>query len=139
MKAVQNMSSKEFLLPSNRKFGVTMGLIAIFLGGILFFQDFQLIGFSSLSVGFLLILVALRKAEVLSPLNRCWMRFGELLGKVVSPIVLSFIFFSIFVPVSLFFKLFGRDELKLRRVPSTSYWVEKKERAHTPKSFRRQF
>ena len=116
-----------------------MGLIAIFLGGILFFQDFQLIGFSSLSVGFLLSLVAATKAELLSPLNHTWMKLGELLGQVVSPIVLSFIFFSIFVPVSLFFKLIGRDELKLRRVPSTSYWVEKKERAHAPKSFRRQF
>ena len=133
------MSIDGVLLPSNRKFGVTIGLIAIFLGGIFFFQGSQLIGYSSLSVGFLLILIALKKSEILSPLNRYWMRFGELLGKVVSPIVLSFIFFSIFVPVSLFFKLIGRDELKLRRVPSTSYWVEKKERAHAPKSFRRQF
>jgi hypothetical protein len=133
------MSIDGVLLPSNRKFGVTIGLIAIFLGGVFFFQGFQLIGYPSLSIGFLLILIALKKAEILSPLNRCWMRFGELLGKVVSPIVLSFIFFSIFVPVSLFFKLIGRDELKLRRVPSTSYWVEKRERAHAPKSFRRQF
>jgi hypothetical protein len=133
------MSIDGVLLPSNRKFGVTIGLIAIFLGGVFFFQGFQLIGYSSLSVGFLLTLIGLTKAEILSPLNRCWMRFGELLGKVVSPIVLSFTFFSIFVPVSLFFKLIGRDELKLRRVPSTSYWVEKKERAHAPKSFKRQF
>jgi len=133
------MSIDGVLLPSNRKFGVTIGLIAIFLGGVFFFQGSQLIGYSSLSVGFLLILIALKKAEILSPLNRFWMRFGELLGKVVSPIVLSFIFFSIFVPVSLFFKLIGRDELKLRRALSTSYWVEKKERAHAPKSFRRQF
>jgi hypothetical protein len=112
---VQNMSIDGVLLPSNRKFGVTIGFIAIFLGGVFFFQGFQLIGYPSLSIGFLLILIALKKAEILSPLNRCWMRFGELLGKVVSPIVLSFIFFSIFVPVSLFFKLIGRDELKLRR------------------------
>ena len=133
------MPNHNVLLPSNRKFGLTMGLVAIFLGMAFFFQDLQLIGYSSLSVGFLLILVALKKAEALFPLNRAWMRFGELLGKVVSPILLSFIFFSIFVPVSLFFKLIGRDELKLRLVPSTSYWVEKKERAHAPKSFRRQF
>ena len=133
------MSIDGVLLPSNRKFGVTLGTIAIFLGGVFFFQGFQLIGYSSLSIGFFLTLIGLKKAEILSPLNRCWMRFGELLGKVVSPIVLSFIFFSIFVPVSLFFKLIGRDELKLRRVPLTSYWVEKKERAHAPKSFRRQF
>ena len=133
------MSSNEVLLPSNRKFGVTMGLVAITLGAGVFFQDFQLIGYSSLAVGFVLILFALKKSEVLSPLNRAWMRFGESLGKVVSPILLSLIFFSIFVPVSLFFKLIGRDELKLRRVSSTSYWVERTERIHSPKSFRRQF
>ena len=133
------MSSNKVLLPSNRKFGVTMGLIAIFLGAGFFVQDFRLLGYFLFSIGFMLSVVALRKAEVLSPLNRAWMRFGEMLGKVVSPILLSLLFFSIFVPVSLLFKLIGRDELKLRRVPSTSYWVEKKERVHVPRSFRRQF
>jgi len=133
------MSNDNILLPSNRKFGIVMGFVAISIGGFVVFHQLQLIGYVFLLVGFLLILGALKNSEWLSPLNRAWMRLGELLGKVVSPILLGLIFFSIFVPVSLFFKLIGRDELKLRRVPSTSYWVEKKERAHAPKSFRRQF
>ena len=133
------MSNDNILLPSNRKFGIVMGFVAISIGGFVVFHQLQLIGYVFLLVGFLLILGALKNSEWLSPLNRAWMRLGELLGKVVSPIILSLIFFSIFVPVSLFFKLIGRDELKLRRVPSTSYWVEKKERTHAPKSFRRQF
>jgi hypothetical protein len=133
------MSNDNILLPSNRKFGIVMGFVAISIGGFFVFHQPQLIGYVLLLVGFLLILGALKNSEWLSPLNRAWMRFGELLGKVVSPIILSLIFFSIFVPISLFFKLIGRDELKLRRVPSTSYWVEKKERAHASKSFKRQF
>jgi hypothetical protein len=133
------MSNDNILLPSNRKFGIVMGFVAISIGGFFVFHQPQLIGYVLLLVGFLLILGALKNSEWLSPLNRAWMRFGELLGKVVSPIILSLIFFSIFVPISLFFKLIGRDELKLRRVPSTSYWVEKKERAHAAKSFTRQF
>ena len=133
------MSNDNILLPSNRKFGIVMGFVAISIGGFVVFHQLQLIGYVFLLVGFLLILGALKNSEWLSPLNRAWMRLGELLGKVVSPILLGLLFFSIFVPVSLFFKLIGRDELKLRRVPSTSYWVEKKERAHALKSFRRQF
>ncbi|MGA0129611.1 MAG: hypothetical protein ACO3I1_10040 [Burkholderiales bacterium] len=133
------MSNDNILLPSNKKFGIVMGFVAISFGGFVVFHQIRLIGYVLLLVGFLLIFGALKNSEWLSPLNRAWMRFGELLGKVVSPILLSLIFFSIFFPVSLFFKLIGRDELKLRRVPLTSYWVEKKERAHAPKSFRRQF
>ena len=133
------MSNDNILLPSNRKFGIVMGFVAISIGGFVVFHQLQLIGYVLLLVGFLLILGALKNSEWLSPFNRAWMRFGELLGKVVSPILLSLIFFSIFVPVSLFFKLIGRDELKLRRTPSTSYWVERKEKAHAPESFRRQF
>jgi hypothetical protein len=133
------MSNDNILLPSNRKFGIVMGFVAISFGGFVVFHQLQLIGYVLLLVGFLLILGALKNSEWLSPLNRAWMKFGEFLGKVVSPILLSLIFFSIFVPVSLFFKLIGRDELKLRRVPSTSYWVEKKKRAHGAKSFTRQF
>ena len=133
------MSNDNILLPSNRKFGIVMGFVAISIGGFFVFHQPQLIGYVLLLVGFLLILGALKNSEWLSPLNRAWMRFGELLGKVVSPIILSLIFFSIFVPISLFFKLIGRDELKLRRVPSTSYWVEKKKMAHAAKSFTRQF
>jgi hypothetical protein len=133
------MSNDNILLPSNRKFGIVMGFVAISIGGFFVFHQPQLIGYVLLLVGFLLILGALKNSEWLSPLNRAWMRFGELVGKVVSPIILSLIFFSIFVPMSLFFKLIGRDELKLRRVPSTSYWVEKKKRAHVAKSFTRQF
>ncbi len=116
-----------------------MGFVVISIGGFFVFHQPQLIGYILLLLGFLLILGALKNSEWLSPLNRAWTRFGELLGKVVSPIILSLIFFSIFVPMSLFFKLIGRDELKLRRVPSTSYWVEKKKRAHAAKSFTRQF
>ena len=80
-------------------------------------------------------------AKVLHPLNVAWMWFGGVLHRIVSPIVLGIIFFGVFTPVALIFKLRGRDALN-RRFESlqSSYWLHR-----TPpgpdaeRSFPRQF
>ena len=64
---------------------------------------------------------------------------GLALGKVVSPIVLGIIFFGLLTPISLIAKLMGRDELKLKRSNTTSYWVEPIGANSDAESFKNQF
>ena len=73
----------------------------------------------------------------LAPLNRAWFALSLFLGKVVSPIVLSIIFFILIVPVAVTTRLFGRDTLLLKKRQVLSYWVDKE--SIEPESFKNQF
>ena len=78
--------------------------------------------------------------QVLAPLNRLWFRFGELLHRIVSPIALGVIFFGVITPYALVMRLFGRDELLLRKGSARpSYWVRREPPGPPPESFRNQF
>ena len=84
-------------------------------------------------------LVTLVNAKLLLPLNKLWMRFGLLLGMIVSPIVFGVIFFGLFTPISLLMTLFGRDELRLKLKSRDSHWKSKEMTASQSDSFKRQF
>jgi len=78
--------------------------------------------------------------RVLAPLNRLWFRFGELLHRIVSPIALGVIFFGVITPYAMVMRLFGRDELLLRKGSAReSYWVRREPPGPPPDSFRNQF
>ena len=83
-------------------------------------------------------LVTFFKAEILKPLNRLWMSFGLVIGMIVSPIVMGVIFFMIFTPIGILFRLFGRDELLLQFKTKPSYWTKRNNDLQS-NSFRRQF
>jgi len=109
-------------IPSNRKFGFFFTFI--FLIFFLYFlnnkSEYLSITFLILAIIFFIITII--KAELLLPLNKIWMKFGLFLGLIISPIVLGLIFFTIFTPISIILKLFGRDELHLKITSKKSYW-----------------
>lgn len=84
--------------------------------------------------------ITLWHADWLAPLNRAWMRLGEMLGQVVNPVVLGLIFFVVFTPLGLLLRLGGRDVLARRREPQrASYWVERQPPGPAPESFRNMY
>ena len=86
------------------------------------------------------VLVGFVAPKILRPLNWLWFQLGQLLGKIVSPIVLGAIFFLLLTPVSLVTRLFGRDELRIKRKASqTSYWLDRAPPGPAPESFKNQF
>ena len=66
------------------------------------------------------------------------MRFGLLLGMIVSPIVLGIIFFGLFTPIAMLMRMSGRDELKLKFIQKASHWILRKEPIKA-ESFKHQF
>ena len=87
----------------------------------------------------LAIAVTIGYPRALRPLNEGWQRLGRLLGLVVSPIVLSVIFFALVTPLAVILRLIGRDELILRRRPTSSYWIERNPRSLPGDSFKQPF
>jgi len=131
------MSNKSTNTVSNQKFGWLFS--AIFALCFVYFQLKHSLGWAIISE-FLAILFALLTTflpTALAPLNKAWFALSLFLGKVVSPIILSIIFFILIVPVALITRLFGRDALLLKKRRVSSYWVDKE--PIEPDSFKNQF
>ena len=74
----------------------------------------------------ILLIITITNAKVLLPLNKLWMKFGILLGMIISPIIMGIIFFGIFTPIAFLMRLSGRDELRLRFKKKKTYWIDRK-------------
>ena len=68
-----------------------------------------------------------------------WMKLGFLLGKIISPIVMSILFFLLITPVALITKIFGRDELLLKKKNDLSYWKKRDKKSLSTNNFEKQF
>ncbi len=127
-------------LPSNKKFGLLFS--GIFLAFTLYayvkHEATILIGLLFLASAFFLV-SSFFFQNLLGPLNKAWFLLGIGLGKVVSPIVLGIIFFGLITPIALLAKLTGRDELKLKRPKTNSYWAEPVGSNSDADSFKNQF
>jgi len=84
--------------------------------------------------------VAVAAPDLLRPLNRAWLRFGELLQRVTNPLILGIIFFGVITPTGLIFRLMRRDLLRLKAVPGAdSYWIPREPPGPEPESMRQPF
>ena len=75
-------------------------------------------------------------SKFLTPLKRGWIKLGEILGKVVAPIIMGFIYFIIITPIGILMRLFGKDLLNIKFNKNKSYWIK---RAKDINTMKRQF
>lgn len=68
------------------------------------------------------IVSALRPA-LLRPFNIAWYKFGLLLNRIVSPIVLGLLFYLVVTPMGLAVRLSGKNLLQRRKPDTLSYWL----------------
>ena len=81
-----------------------------------------------MAVALIFIALALVRPAVLAPLNKLWFRFGLLLGKIVTPIVMSLVFFLTVLPTGIIMRLLGRDLLNRKMDRSApTYWVKRED------------
>jgi hypothetical protein len=127
-------------LPSNRDFGVLFaGLFALLSAYLAYHGADALSIYSWLVASVIVGLTAIIVPGMLTPFNKAWMKLGNLMGKVVSPFVLGTIFFLLISPTALLTRLFGRDELRLKRSNYNTYWIERTPPGPTGESFKNQF
>ena len=107
--------------------------------GYLFCVVFFLIGFYPilnnetfnlyfLIIGLLFGILGYLNSKILFPFKKAWIKFGEILGKVISPIILFIIYFIVIYATKLFLTLFKKDILRLNfNNDSNTYWIQKKD------------
>ena len=102
-------------LPSNRKFGLFFSFIFL-ITSVYFYSNQYITIFILFSFLFILtIIFTILSPNKLLPLNKIWMKFGFIIGMLISPIILGIIFFLLISPVAIITRIFGRDELFLKR------------------------
>ena len=111
-------------LPTNRNFGIVFFVFFLLISLWLFINNKTLV-YWPLIISIVFLILGLLNAKILTPLNKAWIKFGEILGSIISPLVMGIIFFGIVTPTGLFLKLIGKDVLKLKQNKKNTYWIEK--------------
>ncbi len=83
-----------------------------------------------LSLTFLIITII--KPNLFSFLNKLWIQFGILLGRIISPIVMGLVFFLVVTPIGIFVKILKKDVMGLKRGAS-SYWITREDKIQSMK------
>lgn len=119
--------------------------------GIVFATVFMLVGlwpllagatprWWALAIAGAFLFAGLALPRILRPLNSVWLRFGLLLHRITSPVILAMLFYLTVLPTGLVMRALGKDLLRLRFDRNArSYWIERSPPGPEPESLRNQF
>jgi Saxitoxin biosynthesis operon protein SxtJ len=106
---------KEAISNPERSFGVSVGAVLCAIGTLLWWRGrigrAEIIG----AVGTLLLAAGLACPPILKWPSALWWRFSRALGHINARVLLTLLFWIVFVPVSLIWRLTGKDPLGRRR------------------------
>ncbi len=121
---------------SNRSFGFVFFVVFLIIG-LWPIKNGENLNYYFLVVSALFLILGLINSKILSPLNKLWIKFGEILGIMIAPIVMAIVYFIILTPVSLIVRILGKDLLGLKFLKEKkTYWIKRKKNLS---SMRKQF
>ena len=114
----------EIKISSNRSFGIVFFIVFLLIAlyPLLKGNDLRI---WSLVISFVFLALGLINSKILLPLNRLWFKFGLLLGRFISPLIMGIIFFIVVTPTGIIMRLFKKDLLNLKYNKKESYWINK--------------
>ena len=118
------MSYNDVKIGSNRSFGIVFFLV-FFLISLYPLLDDGYIRLWSLIISIIFLCLGLVNSNLLNPLNRLWFKFGLILGRIISPIIMGLIFFLVVTPIGVFMRLLNKDLLNLKMSKNSTYWIKK--------------
>ena len=118
------MDHKDIKIGSNRGFGVVFFIVFFSISVYPLLKDGNIRSWS-LIISIIFLFLGLLNSNILSPLNKLWFKFGLLLGKIVSPLIMGLIFFLVVTPIGIFMRLLKKDLLNLKFSKINTYWINK--------------
>ena len=116
--------SEKIEISSNKSFGIVF-FIVFFLVATYPILNNEDVRVWSLLISIIFLVLGLLNSTILNPLNRIWFKFGLFLGKIISPIIMGFIFFFVVTPIGILMRLLRKDLLHLKFNNKETYWIEK--------------
>ena len=114
------------IIGSNRSFGVVFFIVFLLIATYPLINNGEL-RIWSLILSVVFLILGILNSKILYPLNKIWFKFGLLLGRIVSPLVMAIIFFLVVTPIGLLMSILGKDLLNFKFNKDKSYWIEKNE------------
>ena len=112
-------------ISSNRSFGVVFFIVFLLIALYPVINNEEIRAWS-LIVSLIFLVLGLLNSKILNPLNQIWFKFGILLGRIISPLIMAIIFFLVVTPIGLIMRLLRKDLLNLKyNKKNKSYWIEK--------------
>ena len=111
-------------ISSNRSFGIVFFIVFLIVA-IYPLLNNENPRIWSLILSVIFLFLGIINSKILNPLNILWFKFGILLGKIVSPIIMGIIFFIVVTPIGFVMRIIGKDLLNLKFNKGKSYWVKK--------------
>ena len=118
-------------ISSNRSFGIVFFIVFLLIAlyPLTYSQDIRI---WSVIISIIFLVLGLLNSKILTPLNKGWIKFGEILGRIIAPIIMAIVYFLILTPVSLFVRLFGKDLISLKFNDNLkSYWIKREKNLGT--------
>ena len=73
------------------------------------------------------IILGVLNSKFLTPLNKAWLKLGEILGMIIAPIIMAIVYFAILTPISLLVRILGKDLLSIKfNKKLETYWINRK-------------
>lgn len=117
--------SDDVKVGSERSFGIVFTVVFTIIG------LFPLTGgesplYGALVLAVLFLLFALFFQTPLKPLNILWFKFGMLLSRVMTPVIMFLLFITTVVPMGLIMRAVGHDAMRRKWDKNTdSYWIKR--------------
>jgi len=122
-----------------RRFGLTVGGAFLLLALASWLRGHTVPPLVMAGLGTCLVLPGLVAPRVLAPVERGWMRFAEVVGRVNTRIILTLVYALVFTPIGLVRRAL-RDPLDRRmRDGRASVWIRRPPAPVDPARYRQQF
>jgi hypothetical protein len=110
---------------NNKSFGIVFSIFFAILLVYFYFKN-QEINYYFLIFSFVFLILGLLNSKILTPLNKIWIKIGDILGLVIAPIVMGIVYFLVVFPTKIFLLIINKDILDLKiNKKDKSFWKKR--------------
>tara|TARA_B100000927_G_C16355259_1_gene425052 strand:- start:467 stop:856 length:390 start_codon:yes stop_codon:yes gene_type:complete len=118
------LDNSNIKIGTNKSFGLVF-FVFFFIVSVFPLLNGENIRVWSLIISIIFLILGIMNSKILTPLNQVWFKFGILLGRFVSPVVMGVVFFMVVTPTSLIMKVLQKNLLNLKKGNKKTYWIER--------------
>ena len=111
-------------IKKNKQFGYLFFFFLLVVSILNFFISNK-INYIFISLSLIFLVITIFKPMLFDRLSNAWIKLGELIGKVIAPIVMAIIFFVFITPISFIIRIVGKDLLNTKFSKKKSYWIKR--------------
>ena len=123
------------LINIKRKDNITFGILFFILFliiGLYPLKSEGLIRIWSVVLSLVFLIITIIRPNLFTFINKLWIQFGILLGKLISPVVMGLVFFFVVTPIGILVRIFKKDVMGLKRGANT-YWINREDKLQSMK------